>query len=81
MSQEQIINLLEKHKRPMSCREISQKLEMPIKTIMINIKKLNDHNEVKYTELSLDDSKKIHNSRRRIRLYFISCLIFFFYVL
>ena len=74
MSQEDVVNLLEKFKIPMSTKEISQELDISFAIVSCNIKKLVKSNEVKIIELSRDEAAeryKSTNIKRKMRLYYL----------
>jgi len=73
MGQEEIINLLEKAKTPLSRTQIAEMLkETPIK-ISLLIKRIfkDPHTEVKCIEINRLQAMKFYNCKRRMRLYFI----------
>ena len=78
ISQEEVLQVLEKHDKPLSCSEISQELcaKTPTDRFRINkaIKKLVEHREIRMLEIDRFEAKKRwgeHAPYRRVRLYYI----------
>lgn len=73
MSQEEVIDLLEKVKKPMSAREISEALDIAFALVSCNIKKLVKANEIKIIELTREEAAERYHStnfKRRMRLFY-----------
>jgi DNA-binding MarR family transcriptional regulator len=73
MSQEEVVDLLEKVKIPMSAREISEALDIAFALVSCNIKKLIKANEIKILELTREEAAERYHStnfKRRMRLYY-----------
>jgi hypothetical protein len=73
MSQQEVIELLEKVKIPMSTREISEALDIAFALVSCNIKKLIKANEVKILELTREEAAERYHStnfKRKMRLYY-----------
>lgn len=68
-----MIELLEKVKRPLSTREISDELGIAFALVSCNIKKLIKANEIKIIELTREEAAERYHStnfKRRMRLYY-----------
>lgn len=82
MSQEQILDLLEIEKRPLSRGEISEKLNEDGCKISHHINKLIKHNEICFFEIDRFKAKKLFGAKapsRRIRLYYLP--VFYLYTI
>jgi hypothetical protein len=75
MSQDVVLRILEKNKRPMSRLEITNELEIyDITSISKTIRKLLLHNEIKCKEISRTEAKELFGDKapyRRMRLYYL----------
>jgi repressor of nif and glnA expression len=72
MSQEEILEVLEKADKPLSRREIAELLEdTGLTKISATICKLLKNQEIKFIEVSRIEAKKKYNSKRRLRVYYI----------
>jgi DNA-binding transcriptional ArsR family regulator len=74
MSASEIIDLLEKEKKPLSRREIAEKIDATPCRVSHHLKKLVIHKEVQVLEISRFDAKiyfKNNAPSRRMRLYFV----------
>jgi hypothetical protein len=73
MSQEEVVELLEKVKKPLSAREISEALDIAFALVSCNIKKLVKANEIKIIELTREEAAERYHStnfKRRMRLFY-----------
>ena len=73
MSQEEVISLLKKEKKPLACCQIAQKLEQDYSKISKCLKKLLKHKEVKYETLDRNEAKEYLQIyiTRKVRIYYI----------
>jgi predicted transcriptional regulator len=74
MGQGEIIELLEKLRRPLSRTEIAQLLEQDVTNISHHLKKLITHHEIKIVELNREQAAGffgINAPSRRMRLYYV----------
>jgi len=69
--QSEIIDLLEKVKKPLTTREIAGLLEASINNIKKDIRKLLDYNEIKFCQVDKDIALKFFNSKRRLRIFYL----------
>jgi transcription initiation factor IIE alpha subunit len=67
MGQSDVLQILEKHKKPLSSVEIAGLLKGNLSTVNNSIKKLYEASEIDYMKIK----KKVGNSSRLIRYYFI----------
>jgi len=71
ISQEEVIDILEKEKKPLAISEIAEKLNhLNKKRIHVIIKCLLEHEEIKCIEIPVDLSMKMYKVKRRMRLYY-----------
>lgn len=72
LGQADVIELLEKKRRPMSAREISEALNMAFVVVSCNIRKLVQNEEIKVLELTREQAAQKFNVhyKRRMRLYY-----------
>ena len=72
MSQQEIIEVLEKHKnKPFTRSEIAALLEIGVTAVSHALKSLVDNNEVKIIEIGREEAMKKYRCKRRIRLYYL----------
>jgi predicted ArsR family transcriptional regulator len=57
MSQQEIINLLEKRKE-LTTKEIAEILDLNVRVVLVNLTRLFKHMEIERVELSINDCKK-----------------------
>ena len=69
MGQEEIVNLLEEKREPLTGREIAEMLEEPISKIFKILGVLVERKEIKSIELDRKLSMKFYKCKRRMRLY------------
>ena len=67
MSQGDILDLLEKEKKPLSAKEIAEKLNLSTSTIGHALRRLRDHNEVK----SVQEGRYSKSGINVVRYYFL----------
>ena len=72
MSQSDVIEVLKKEKRPISAEEIIQKLDISGKRVYVLINTLLKYEEIKCIEIPRDLAMKMYNSKRRMRLYYVT---------
>lgn len=71
MGQQDVLNVLEKAKRPMSRGEIAKELgDLPIHT-SYSIARLIESKSIKVIEIDRFEAKKRFNCCRRMRLYYL----------
>ena len=73
MSQQEIMELLEKEKRPLSRREIAEKLESDPNKISELLRKLLCSNSINCTEIDRHEAKRLYKDSaplRKLKLYF-----------
>lgn len=70
MSQERILNVLEKQKEPLSRTEIAVLIKDDIFKTSKSIRKLLRHNEIKCIEINRVEAFKRFKCKRRMRLYY-----------
>lgn len=76
VSQEDIILLLEKVKKPLSRKEISDILNERPEKVSLKIKDLIKYGEIEFKEISRIEAKKLYGDKapfRRMRIYFVKC--------
>lgn len=72
MGQQEIIEVLEKSKVPLSLKEICDQLgESCERKVSMRLKTLIDYNEVKVIQLHKDLAMKFYKSKRGLRLYYL----------
>jgi transcriptional regulator of NAD metabolism len=71
MSQEKILEILEKNKKPMSRSEIAITLSASLSLISHNIARLIKAKDIKIIEIDREQALKIYHCKRRMRLYYI----------
>jgi Mn-dependent DtxR family transcriptional regulator len=72
MSQEEVINVLKESEQPLSRTEIANKIQKDPCLVSHALQKLIKHKEVMVIDIDRTVASKNYNSRRRIRLYFVS---------
>lgn len=74
MGQYEIIKVLEKHKKPISRREIASELNINPRIVSHHIQKLLFHNEIKCIEIDRNQAREYFKENlpsRRMRLYYL----------
>lgn len=71
MSQGDILEVLEKSKRPMSASDIALALNERDKHVFISIRRLIKSNSIKILEIDREQALKLYKCKRRMRLYYI----------
>jgi len=74
MSQEEVLGLLEKEKKPLSRSQIAEILQIDVCIASKTIKKLLIHNDIKCVEIDRVKAKEIFKNKRicrRMRLYYV----------
>jgi hypothetical protein len=74
MSQFEVLTILERHKTPLSCREIALEINCNPIRVHRDLNKLLCHQEIKAIEISRDEAKEKFGDNappRRMRLYFV----------
>ena len=74
IGQQEIIEILEKHNKPISRREIAEELNIPAQIVSRHIQKLLLHNEIKCIEIDRNQARAYFKERlpsRRMRLYYL----------
>lgn len=71
MSQQEIIDLLENTKEPLTLSQICLNLCQDKAKVSRPLKKLIHYKEISYTEIDHTEAKK-YGSKRRMRLYYIN---------
>ena len=75
MSQQEVLEVLEKHRVPLSLKEICEILgdiNFPNETkISATIKRMMDYDEIKVIELDRKLAMKFYKCKRRMRLYYV----------
>jgi Fe2+ or Zn2+ uptake regulation protein len=73
MSQGEIIDILEKEGKPISAKEIADQVgNTNSKSVFITLRILLEHHEIKCIEIDKEQARKLYNSYRRLRLYYIA---------
>ena len=67
MTQQEIIDLLKKEKKPLTAREISKKLNKSISSITSNLLRLKKYNEIK----AIQKLKRVKKAKIWLNEYFI----------
>jgi predicted transcriptional regulator len=78
MSQQEILEILEKYKKPMSRDEIARELCSDITHVSHSLRRLSDWHEIKVIELDRNKARELTNGKckHRMRLYCIKNLRF-----
>ena len=71
MAQQEVIELLEKNKEPLSRTEIANKLGMDKLRVSHSLQRLEKAREVKVIEINRQQAMERYNCKRRMRLYYI----------
>lgn len=74
MGQQEIFEILEKEKRPMSRMEIAIQLNENCNKISELLRKMLDHEEIKFLEIDRNKAKEMYGDKapsRRMKIYFI----------
>ena len=75
MAQGEVLMILEKVKKPLSAREISQKLNQDFNLVCHNICRLIKSKSIKVMELNREQAMEYYkfekNVKRRMRLYYV----------
>jgi len=77
MTQQEVMNILERADRPLAAKEIIKELqkerEINEKNVFVIISLLLKHKEIKYKEISRNLAKKMYKDgiKRRMRLYYV----------
>ena len=71
MSQGEVLEVLEKFKRPMAGIEIAKVLNSNVEHLAHSIKRLIKYHEIKIIEIHRDEAMKRFHCKRRMRLYYI----------
>ena len=71
MGQEEIIELLEEKREPLTGKEIAELLEEPINKIFKILGVLVERKEIKSIELDRRLSMKFYKCKRRMKLYYM----------
>jgi predicted transcriptional regulator len=71
MSQQDILDVLKKENKPLSRTEIAEILEINATSVSLRLNKLLKYNEVKIIEIKSIDAKKLYNSNRAMKLYYV----------
>ena len=70
MSQEEVIDLLERIKKPLSRGEIASKLNQDLSQVSHALMRLVKFHEVKIIEINSEQSLELYHCKRRMRLYY-----------
>lgn len=70
MTQEDIINVLKKNKKPMSRGEIAKELKQAGSLISHSIKRLINARDIKIVELNRYQAMELYHCKRRMRIYY-----------
>ena len=73
MSQEEVIDLLQKMKEPIAVSDIAKMIEDDAYKISKELNKMLKYNEVNFIEIDRFEAMKKYNCKRRMRLWFINC--------
>lgn len=71
MGQEEVINVLEKFKKPMSASEIAKELNQAFTSVSHIIQRIIKVHEIKIVELNREQAMKRYKCKRRMRLYYV----------
>lgn len=71
MGQSEVINLLEKKKKPLSCREIAILIGDDPHKVGKDLNKMIKYKEVYTLEIDKDKAYKDYNCKKRMRLYYV----------
>lgn len=71
MSQSEVIDILEAHKKPMSRTEIAKILNVNAVIVSHSIMRLVKNKGVKIIEIDREQAMKYYNCKRRMRLYYL----------
>lgn len=71
MSQVEIIEVLEKFKKPMSRTEIAKVLEEDVVRVSHSIARLIKGKEIKIIEINREQALATYHCKRRMRLYYV----------
>lgn len=72
MSQGEVLDILKKEKRPISAKEIIEKLDLNEKRVYVLLGILLKYDEIKCIEIPRDLAMKMYRSKRRMRLYYVT---------
>lgn len=80
MSQEQIIQLLEKERKPLTLNQICLNLNQDKSKICKQLKKLVHYHEVSYTEIDRNEARQFGGKiKRRIKIYHMKEISYIIY--
>lgn len=71
MSQQDVLEILESSKVPLSVKEISDALNERQEKISFIVNRLLKYREVEFFELNKDLALKFYKTKRRMRLYYV----------
>ena len=71
MGQEEIVEFLEKYKKPVSRSEIASALSQDVILISHAIARLVKSKEIKIIEIDRQQAMKLYHCKRRMRLYYL----------
>lgn len=71
MGQSEILELLEKAKKPMSRGQIAEALKMDKARVSHSISKLLKYREIKCNEIDCEEAMKFYGCHRRMRIYYL----------
>lgn len=71
MGQQEVIEILQKAKKPLSRTEIAERLNETAIKISILIRRMLKYGEVKCIEINRKQALKYYNCKRRMRIYYV----------
>lgn len=71
MSQADVLRVLNKKKKPLSCLEISKILGDDLVHVSHLLSKLIKHRDIKVIEIDKEEARKKYNCKQRMRLFYV----------
>ena len=71
MGQSEVLDILEKYKKPLSRTDIATMLEQDLVMVSHAIARLVKSHEIKIIEINSEQALKLYKCKRRMRLYYL----------